>query len=239
LVLFLALNVMIFFHESGHALTCKHYGRTVLKGGFLFYYGSPVFFVDTTDIWMTPKAARIATSLAGVTTTLILGGVLLIAAALFPALSLSPFLFQLAAVGYLTVLLNLAPFMELDGYFVLMDWLEIPLLRRKSLAFVRQRLLRKLFREHTSFTREEKIFAIYGLLTGAYTLFFVLLAVYVWRSYVRGLIEAVLSGEDVLATVLVSWLIIVAGIPLILGLLVKAILLISAGVTRLREVVRR
>jgi len=239
LVLFLAINVLVFLHESGHALTVKHYGRTVLKGGFLFYYGSPAFFVDTTDIWMAPKEARVATSFAGVATTLILGGVLLTAVTLFPASPLSPVLFQVAAMGYLTVVVNLAPFMELDGYYVLVDLLEIPLLRRKSLAFASKRLPRKLLREHTPFSHEEKIFATYGLLTGAYTVFFVLSAIYIWRSYVRGLIEAVFSGEDILATVLVSGLVIMAGIPLILGLIVKAALLIGAGATRLRAAVRR
>jgi putative peptide zinc metalloprotease protein len=238
LVLLLASNVLTFVHESGHALTCKHYGRTVLKGGFLFYYGSPAFYVDTTDIWMAPRAARVATSFAGVATGLILGGVFLIVIALFPAMPLSPVLFQAAAMGYLLFFLNIAPFMELDGYYVLVDWLEIPLLRRKSLSFVLKRLPRKLLRMHTPFTREERIFSIYGLLTGAYTVFFVLSAIFLWRKYVRGLIEVVLSGEDILATVLVSWLVIIAGIPLILGLLAKAVLLISAGVARLREAVQ-
>jgi putative peptide zinc metalloprotease protein len=239
LVLLLASNVLTFVHESGHALTCKHYGRTVLKGGFLFYYGSPAFYVDTTDIWMAPEAARVATSFAGVATGLILGGVFLIVIALFPAMPLSPVLFQAAAMGYLLFFLNIAPFMELDGYYVLVDWLEIPLLRGKSLAFALKRLPRKLLRERTPFTREERIFAIYGLLTGAYTVFFVLSAVFLWRKYVRGLMDVIFSGEDILAAVLVSWLVIIAGIPLISGLLVKAVLLISAGVARLREVVRR
>ncbi len=235
LVLFLALNVMIFFHESGHALTCKHYGRTVLKGGFLFYYGSPVFFVDTTDIWMAPKSARITTSFAGVAATLILGGVLVIAITLFPTMAVSPVLFQVVAVGYLGVLLNLAPFMELDGYFILMDWLEIPRLRKKSLTFVRERLAPKLLREHTPFSREERIYSIYGLLTGTFTVLTVLLTIYLWQSQVRGLIATVLSGGDILSAVLVGGLVLIAGIPLILGLLVKAALLIGAGAARLRD----
>jgi putative peptide zinc metalloprotease protein len=235
LVLLLANYVTIFFHESGHALTCKHYGRSILKGGFLFYYGSPAFFVDTTDIWMAPKAARVATSFGGVAADLTVGGILLIAIVLFPELPLSPVLFQVAAVAYLGVLLNLAPFMELDGYFILMDWLEIPLLRKKSLSFVRQRLPGKLLRERTPFNREERIFAIYGLLTGAFSVFLVLFTIYLWQSQVRGLIETVLSGRDILGAVLAGGLVILAGVPLILGLLVRAALLIGAGAARLRE----
>jgi len=131
LVLLGANYVMIFLHECGHALTCKHYGRTVLKGGLLFYYGSPAFFVDTTDIWMAPKVARIATSFAGVAADLLVGGLLIIVIALFPGIAVATVLFQAAAMAYLGILTNLAPFMELDGYFILMDWLEIPMLRKK------------------------------------------------------------------------------------------------------------
>lgn len=234
-VLLVSNYIVIFFHESGHALTCKHYGRSILKGGMLFYYGSPAFFVDTTDIWMAPKAARIATSFAGVATHLLVGGLLIIAIVLFPGMPLAAVLYQVAAVAYFGVLLNLAPFMELDGYFILMDWLEIPLLRKKSLTFVQKRLIPKLLRDRTPFSLEERLFAIYGLLTGAFTLCVMLLSIYLWQSQVRGLIETVLSGRDLLSAFLVGGLVILAGIPLILGLLLRVVLVTSAGLSRLRE----
>jgi putative peptide zinc metalloprotease protein len=226
---------MVFFHESGHALTCKHFGRSVLQGGMLFYYGSPAFFIDTTDIWMAPKAARVTTSFAGPAADLMVGGLLILAITLFPGIPVAAVLFQMAAVAYLGVLTNLAPFMELDGYFILMDWLEIPLLRKKALGFVRKRLAPKLLRERTPFSREERIFSIYGVLTGAFTVLSVLLTINVWQIQMRGLIQTVLSGRDILSAVLVGGLALMAGIPLILGLLIKAALLIGAGLTRLRE----
>lgn len=238
LVLLAANYVMVFFHESGHALTCKHFGRSVLKGGMLFYYGSPAFFIDTTDIWMAPKAARVSTSFAGPAADLMVGGLLILAITLFPGIPVAAVLFQMAAVAYLGVLTNLAPFMELDGYFILMDWLEIPLLRKKALDFVRKRLAPKLLRERTPFSREERIFSIYGVLTGAFTVLSVLLTINVWQIQMRGLIQTVLSGRDILSAVLVGGLALVAGIPLILGLLVRAILLVDAGLARLRALGR-
>jgi putative peptide zinc metalloprotease protein len=236
LVLMLGSYIHIFFHESGHALTCRHYGRNVLKGGFLFYYGAPAFFVDTTDIWMAPKGARITTSCAGVAADLLFAGLLIIAIVLFPGIPLAAVLFQVAAMAYLGVLLNLAPFMELDGYFILMDWLEIPLLRKKSLGFVRERLVPKLLRDRTPFSREERIFAVYGLLTGGFSVLMVLLTIYLWQSQLGGLIQTVLSGQDILSAVLVGGLVIMAGVPLVLGLLVRAALLVNAGLSRLREI---
>ncbi len=235
LVLLLGSYIHIFFHECGHALTCKHFGRSVLKGGFLFYYGSPAFFVDTTDIWMAPKGARIVTSCAGPAADLLVGGLLMIVIALFPGIPFAAVLFQLAAMAYLGILTNLAPFIELDGYYILMDWLEIPLLRKKSLAFVRERLAPKLLIERTPFSREERIFAIYGLLAGAYTVFTVVLTIILWQSQVGKLITTALSGRDILSAVLIGGLALMAGIPLILGLLVRAVLLTRAAAERLRE----
>jgi putative peptide zinc metalloprotease protein len=234
LVLLVSNYVTVFFHECGHALTCKHYGRTVLKGGFLIYYGAPAFFVDTTDIWMAPKAARVATSFAGPAAELMVGGLLVLAITLFPGIPVAAALYKVAAVAYLGVLTNLAPFMELDGYFILMDWLEIPLLRKKALDFVRRRLARKLLRERTPFSRKERIFAIYGLLTGAFTVLSVLLTINVWQSQMRGLIQTVLSGRDILSAVLVCGLVLVSGVPLLLGLLIRAALLARALLKRLR-----
>jgi hypothetical protein len=99
---------------------------------------------------------------------------------------------------------------------------------------VRERLVQKLVRERTPFSREERIFAIYGLLTGAFTVLTIVLTIYLWQSQVRGLIETVLSGQDILSAVLVGGLALMAGIPLILGLLIRAALLARALLARLR-----
>jgi putative peptide zinc metalloprotease protein len=234
-VLLLAQYIMTFFHECGHAMSCKAYGRRVPKGGMMFYYGSPAWFVDTTDIWMAPKRARLIVSFAGPATDLVVSGLVATVVTLFPGWPLSAILFQVTLVGYVGVLMNLAPFLELDGYFLLMDWLEIPLLRIKSVAFVRERLLRKLVKERSAFSREERIFAVYGLLAAIWTALTMLLTVYLWQSQLQVMIRDVLSGRDILAAVLVGGLALMAGIPLILGLAIKAALLVDQGLTRLRR----
>ena len=142
--LFVAEMTAIFVHEMSHALTVKHYGRTVRSGGFLIYFGLPGFFVDTTDIWLEGKRARLAVTWAGPYSGLILGGLASLCLILWPGFVLNPLLFQFAFVSYITVFFNLNPLLELDGYYLLMDWLEIPMLRRKSLEFVRSGLWAKL-----------------------------------------------------------------------------------------------
>jgi putative peptide zinc metalloprotease protein len=69
-----AYMLAIFVHESAHAFAVKHYGREVRRGGFMFYAGMPGFFVDTTDIWMEGKRARLAVTWAGPYSGLILAG---------------------------------------------------------------------------------------------------------------------------------------------------------------------
>ena len=54
-----------------------------------------------------------------------------------PAGLLSTILFKLAVAAYLTNLLNLMPFLLLDGYWILEQWLEIPQLRERALEFVK------------------------------------------------------------------------------------------------------
>ena len=110
----------------------------------MFYYGMPAFFVDVSDMWMAPRVPRILVSLAGPIVNVIIGSTLVILVAVLPPSTGTQVLFQAAFVAYLGALLNLNPLLELDGYYVLMDWLEMPKLRQKSFAFVRKDLLAKI-----------------------------------------------------------------------------------------------
>ena len=182
----------ILIHELSHALTVKHYGREVRRGGFMLYFGLPAFFVDTMDIWMEGKRPRLAVTWAGPYSGLVLGGLASAAMTIWPDVDLNALLFQFAFFSYLTVFFNLNPLLELDGYFILMDWLEIPMLRQKSLAFIRRGLWEKVasVREAgqalrdslDSFSREEKIFTIFGALSAAWTAYAIYSGVHLWQQ---------------------------------------------------------
>jgi putative peptide zinc metalloprotease protein len=166
----------VFIHELSHALTVKHYRREVRRGGFMLYMGMPGFFIDTTDIWMEEKRARLAVTWAGPYSGLVLGGLASLVMFIWTDLFLNAVLFQFAFMTYLLVFFNLNPLLELDGYYLLMDWLEIPALRRKSLQFLRTGLVAKLRGAGrsvkailASFSREERIFTIFGVLSAAWT----------------------------------------------------------------------
>ncbi len=193
LLSFLSVFAITFFcHELGHALTVKHYGRQVLQGGFMIYFGAPAFFVDTMDMWMAGKRARLAVTWAGPHVDLILGGLAGLVMWSWPNFALNPWLYQFALFNYVIAFFNLNPLLELDGYFLLMDWLEIPMLRHKALDFIRVGLWAKLksLRENkkslkdqlTAFSREEKIFAIFGLLSALWSVYAIFQGFTFWQK---------------------------------------------------------
>lgn len=195
LSIFAANLLVIFIHELAHGVTVKHYGRELDRGGFLIYWGMPAFFVDTRDIWMSPSKARIAVSWAGPHSGLVLGG--LVGAGLTAVSVYAPefadtfwatFLFQVGFMAFLSVFVNVNPLLELDGYFILMDWLEMPGLRERAFAFWREEAWPRL-RQHTdprrmwaSLNRAERIFAFYGALAFVYSAYALWLALYFWQS---------------------------------------------------------
>src|SRR5207342_2833507 len=65
LILFLLNLVLIFIHELGHAAFLVHYRRRVRSSGFRIYFGSPAFFIDSSDVLMLDRRKRIAQSFAG------------------------------------------------------------------------------------------------------------------------------------------------------------------------------
>jgi putative peptide zinc metalloprotease protein len=134
--LVLAYFLSIFIHEMGHALTVKSIGREVLSGGVGWYWYSPMAYIDTSDIWLATRRERIAVSLAGPYADALVGGVAALAALATGTTLLTAVLWQFAFVQYYSVLVNLNPLLEYDGYFVLMDALDRPNLRARCLRWL-------------------------------------------------------------------------------------------------------
>jgi CRP-like cAMP-binding protein len=165
--------IPLVIHEFGHAITAKHEGCDVYKGGVMLYYGLPAAFVDTTDVWMFGKRARIAVTWAGPYTGYIIAGICSLVVRLVPGLSpnTSVLLLQIALVAVTISTFNVLPLVKLDGYYLLSDALEIPRLHERSMEFLTQRLFTNI-REHKKWTREEKIFLAFGILAFVSTFYF-------------------------------------------------------------------
>ncbi len=197
-------------HESAHALAVKHAGRTLAGGGVMLYYGLPAAFVDTSDIWRSPRRARIAVSVAGPAADLLVGSLAAIVAFALPDTVAGSIAYKLAFTSFVSSVFNLNPLLELDGYYILVDLLRMPDLRRTALAYVRGPLWEKLGarlrapgtkRSHRKgaqanvttgplherslpFSREERIYAVYGLATVTYTALAIVAAAWFWQRQI-------------------------------------------------------
>ena len=172
-------------HELGHALGAKHAGRKVPAAGVLLYFGIPSAFVDTTDVWMAGRRARLITTASGPAASLVLAGAAQLVGLVWP--ELAPVAFKLSFAWYLNSLFNLNPLLALDGYYLLMDWLEIPNLRARGIAFI-VTAARRGRRAVQSLDREGRLVAAYGIAALVWMAISFDLGIRMYKDRVSGLI---------------------------------------------------
>ena len=178
----LILQVMsISVHEAGHALAIRHYKRHVRRMGFMIQYLFPCFYVDSTDMSLGTRGQRIVVSLAGPFAGLSTAAACAVVASVIPGTLVGDLFFKAASIFVFQFIFNLLPILELDGYFVLIDALDAPFLRQRSLWFVRTAALRKL-RARAKWTREEVGLALFGATAIVTSLITLVWSIYIWRS---------------------------------------------------------
>ncbi len=176
-----AIVVHGLLHELAHALAVKAVGRRVLGAGFGLFWGAPILFINTSDVWTVDRWKRILVSWAGPYINLILGAATALAIPWVENPWTQMALFQASLVGVLICLHNLNPLLEFDGYYILMDYLEIPALRQKAFDYVGERLLRQGRRRRPR--REARIFAVFGVLSVGFLLFTLAQLVWIWHVF--------------------------------------------------------
>jgi putative peptide zinc metalloprotease protein len=182
-----------FVHELGHALVLVHNGRRIKSAGFKIYFGCPAFFVDSSDGLMLEPRQRILQSFAGPYGQSLGAGVASILAWAFPEWALSETLYRYTVLAYLNIFLNCIPLLELDGYWMLSDFLRAPDLRPRSMEFLQHDLIYKI-RTREGFSRQEIGLLVYGILgvvaTGA-----LLVSGYIfWKILFGGLVTSLWRG---------------------------------------------
>jgi putative peptide zinc metalloprotease protein len=215
--------VLTFVHELGHAVVLVHQGRKIKSAGFMIYFGSPAFFVESSDSLMLDRGKRIVQSAAGPFAELVVSALASIYLWAVPDSPAAPFLFTWAVINYFVIFLNLVPLLELDGYFILADLIQVPDLRPRSLRFIRFDLWRKIRRlEHV--TKQEVGLALYGIIGVVFTVFSLYTSIFFWETIFGGLISSLWEGGVFGKVLLVVLGLFVAG-PLVRGgiALVRAI----------------
>ena len=94
----------------------------------------PYAYVDTSEAWFEPRRRRIAISAAGPISDPIVAGTASLIALPLAKGAVRDVLFQVAFGAYVAGFMNLNPFLDRDGYHMLVDLLREPQLRRRSRA---------------------------------------------------------------------------------------------------------
>lgn len=112
----------LFAHELGHAAAANSRGVHHGPIGFAIYLIFPAFYTDVTPAWRLRRIDRIIVDLGG-----------MYMSSLFATLALCMLVitgnhaFLLLTTAYdITIVLNLNPFIRMDGYWVLSDILGVP-----------------------------------------------------------------------------------------------------------------
>jgi putative peptide zinc metalloprotease protein len=127
-------------HEFGHGLSCKRYGGECHEMGLMFLVFTPCLYCNVSDSWMLPnKWHRVFIGAAGMYVELTLAS---IATYLWWFSEPGMFNFLCLSVMFIcsvsTVMFNGNPLLRFDGYYILMDFLEIPNLRQKATEILKR-----------------------------------------------------------------------------------------------------
>lgn len=129
-----AMGAVKVLHEFGHGLSCKYYGGECHEMGAMLLVFTPCLYCNVSDSWMLPsKWHRAFIGFSGMYVEIFIS-------------SICTFLWWFSEPGMLnhlclsmmficsvsTILFNGNPLLRFDGYYILMDILEIPNLRQKS-----------------------------------------------------------------------------------------------------------
>jgi putative peptide zinc metalloprotease protein len=138
--------VEVILHELGHAFAVKAYGREVHYIGVGWYWLGPIAFTDTSDMWLSARKPRMLVNLAGVYVDVLSAGISALVILLISNPYLQGMLWLFALYTYIGGFRMLSPLQEMDGYYILMDWVEKPRLRQAAVIWL-VKVFPKLFRQ--------------------------------------------------------------------------------------------
>jgi putative peptide zinc metalloprotease protein len=204
------LFVVIGIHEFGHGLTCKYFGGEVPRMGFMLIYFGPAFFTDTTDMHVFDKTSkRLWVIFAGLWIEMVICALATIAWALAPPGSyFGDVCYKILLLsGVSGLVFNLNPLMKYDGYYALMQFLEIDNMREDSFDYLKLWLRRYVLRQDVELPqvgkRRRRIYLIYASLAALYGGLILLLVALWLRNFMVGRLGEVWGY---LATALVLYL---------------------------------
>jgi putative peptide zinc metalloprotease protein len=199
LVFLLGRFAVVAVHELAHGLTMASFGRHVEQAGLKLLLVFPYAFVDTSQAWFEPRRRRIAISAAGPASDLVLGGLFSLACLLLGPGAIRDIAFQLAFGAYVGACFNLNPFLDRDGYQLLVDLLREPGLRHRA----REQFARRLAGRGDS--GDSPVLARYSLFGLAWSCLAAVFAIAMTLRYFPALESIAPAGWMAWAVIAVAW----------------------------------
>jgi len=175
-ILYLLGIFVVAVHEFAHAHACKHAGGRVPAMGFALIFLTPAFYTDTTEgAVMGTRAQRLVISLAGIWAELIVCSV---ATPIWWLTAPDTVIhegayFMMMLTGIVSLVVNWNPLIKLDGYYMLCEIIGIAELKEDSTAYLSAWVKKHVWRLPVEVPylprRRRPFFAVYALLSGAYS----------------------------------------------------------------------
>lgn len=127
----LLLLTIFVLHELAHAVTAVLFGCRSHKLGMGINMVFPAFYADVSEVWRLSKWKRLAVNSAGIVVQSV-AGLIVLATLPFAAGPYRDMLVFVSGVNASVLILNILPFLRLDGYWILSDLLEVPDLRTRA-----------------------------------------------------------------------------------------------------------
>jgi putative peptide zinc metalloprotease protein len=169
-------------HETAHGLTCKYFGGRVTDMGIIWRYlwFSPYCKLDHVVLFHK-RAHRIYVFLAGTFVSLLF---LIPFAVMWWTLPPTNIWHTISArmlfIFNFSALLNLMPFVQLDGYFVLTSVFGMSDLRKEAHVFFKKVLFNQSGWDEEYSRKEKCVYSVYGPLSLLMTIAIVLMMISVW-----------------------------------------------------------
>lgn len=165
-------------HEFGHSFAVKKYGGEVHTMGIMFMLLAPLPYMDATASWaFRKKRHRIFVSAAGMLCEFFIAAVAMIIWANVGGGFIKNIAYNvLIMTSISTILFNINPLMRFDGYYILVDLLDMPNLQQHATQHLKYLLERYVFRKQDASKIAESwsesiIYTIYGLSSSIYRIF--------------------------------------------------------------------
>lgn len=205
LLLGVSLALVKIIHELGHALACKQFGGECHEMGVMLLAFIPCLYVNVSDAWTMPhKWHRIMVSSAGIFVELVISSVCVFLWWFsYPGLFHSLCLNIVFVCSVSTLLLNGNPLLRYDGYYILLDLIEVPNLKQRAQTIVSNRLHHWFFGHKADILLKEprrlrRFLFVYGVASMVYRWFIVIVILsvcyYVLEPYGLEIIAQVMGA---------------------------------------------